>query len=82
MNFGIPELTDPDFYYLFQTRESYVKYFKDLLKKNWLSAHKRAFEFTDKDFEDAAINMEYNIFSDSRVNAIYKKKIAKEVSLT
>ncbi|BET00948.1 DNA helicase [Nesidiocoris tenuis] len=63
-----------------QTRESYVKYFKDLLKKNWLSAHKRAFEFTDKDFEDAAINMEYNIFSDSRVNAIYKKKIAKEVS--
>lgn len=63
-----------------QTRESYVKYFKDLLKKNWLSAHERAFEFTDKDFEDAAKDMEYNIFSGSTVNATYKKKIANEVS--
>ncbi|KAF6211539.1 hypothetical protein GE061_012052 [Apolygus lucorum] len=63
-----------------QTRESYVKYFKDLLKKNWLSAHERAFEFNDKDFEEAAVEMEYNIFSDSRVNAVYKKKIAHEVA--
>uniref|UniRef100_A0A0A9XJM7 ATP-dependent DNA helicase Q5 n=1 Tax=Lygus hesperus TaxID=30085 RepID=A0A0A9XJM7_LYGHE len=63
-----------------QTRESYVKYFKDLLKKNWLSAHERAFDFNDKDFEEAAVDMEYNIFTESRVNASYKRKIAHEVA--